>query len=92
MIIAAATTLLPLPDKRQDLLRLVLRYSDVVLSHPSCSVHIENVLEGLRHTFTKRITSKSEKNLSNVIEQITSSHHINRESHLINDELMTINQ
>jgi hypothetical protein len=65
-LFAAATTLLPLPDKRQDLLRLILRYSDIVLSHPSCGQHTDIIIDGLRHTFTKRITSKSDKNLANV--------------------------
>ena len=52
----------PMPEKRQDVLRVAFRYLMVVLPHPLCAPLTACICEQVRLLFTERLTERLEKN------------------------------
>ena len=49
-------------NQRQDLLRVLFRFLDLVVQHPACKTMVPIMVEQVLYLFTKRINEKSERN------------------------------
>ena len=52
----------PMPDKRQDVLRIIFRYLMVVLPHPLCAPLTPPICDSVQRLFLERVTERVEKN------------------------------
>ena len=62
VLLSALVEHYPMPDKRQDVLRIAFRYLMVVLPHPLCAPLTPHICEMTRVLFCERITERVEKN------------------------------
>ena len=62
VLLSALVEHFPVPDRRQDVLRIAFRYLMVVLPHPLCAPLIPHVCDMTRVLFCERITERVEKN------------------------------
>ena len=62
VLLSALVEHYPMPDKRQDVLRIAFRYLMVVLPHPLCAPLTSHVCEMTRVLFCERIVERVEKN------------------------------
>lgn len=62
VLIWSLGSFLPLPKKRQDILRLALRLLENVLVHPMCSSLVGLICEQMVVLFTERFTERQDKN------------------------------
>jgi hypothetical protein len=66
-LLLAFTCTYPLPDKRQDVLRLLDRFLSVVLPHPSCAALAPQICACVQHLLCKRLEERSTKNFRVVL-------------------------
>ena len=62
VLLSALVEHYPMPDKRQDVLRIAFRYLMVVLPHALCAPLTPHICEMTRLLFCERITERVEKN------------------------------
>ena len=62
LLLSGVVEQFPMPDKRQDVLRVTFRYLMVVLPHPLCAPLTEHICAMVRLLFLDRVTERVEKN------------------------------
>ena len=62
VLLSALVEHYPMPDKRQDVLRIAFRYLMIVLPHPLCAPLTAQICDMTRVLFCERVTERVEKN------------------------------